>query len=50
MEEKELSVKPRRPDGLPAWMGTMAGEIVIADDCDAYDPEIIEDFETSIRA
>lgn len=41
---------PRRPDGLPIWMGSMAGQIVIADDFDAHDAEIIEDFEASIRS
>ena len=52
MEEEETSATPtkRRPDGLPAWMGSMAGEIVIADDFDAYDDQIIKDFEASIRA
>lgn len=41
---------PRRSDGLPAWMGSMAGEIIIAGDFDAYDAKIIEDFEASIQS
>lgn len=44
------AVIPRRPDGLPAWMGSMAGQIRIADDFDAYDAEIIKDFEASIQS
>ena len=38
---------PRRPDGLPAWMGVLRGKIVIAPDFDDYDAEIAEAFEES---
>jgi prevent-host-death family protein len=38
---------PRRPDGLPAWMGSMKGEIWIAPDFDDYDAEIEKMFEES---
>ena len=38
---------PRRPDGLPAWMGSMKGEIWIAPDFDEYDAEIEKMFEES---
>jgi prevent-host-death family protein len=37
---------PRRPDGFPAWMGSMKGEIWIAPDFDD-NSEIIRDFEES---
>lgn len=36
----EPQVAARRPDGFPAWMGSMKGEIVIHDDFDAADAEI----------
>jgi prevent-host-death family protein len=35
----------RRPDGLPAWMGTYAGRLWVAPNFDAYDPEIASLFE-----
>ncbi|MET0271845.1 MAG: type II toxin-antitoxin system prevent-host-death family antitoxin [Phenylobacterium sp.] len=37
---------PRRPDGFPAWMGSMKGEIWIAPDFDD-NTEIIRAFEES---
>jgi prevent-host-death family protein len=35
----------RRPDGLPAWMGVLRGQIEIAPDFDAEDAAIAEAFE-----
>ena len=37
--------EPRRPDGLPAWMGSLRGQIWIAPDFDDYDEELIKLFE-----
>ena len=37
----------RRPDGLPAWMGSLKGQISISPDFDAYDGEIERMFEES---
>ena len=39
--------EPRRPDGLPAWMGSMKGQIWMSPDFDAYDEEIARMFEES---
>ena len=36
-----------RPDGYPAWMGSLAGEIAIAADFDAFDADIAKAFEAS---
>ena len=38
---------PRHPDGLPAWMGSLKGQIWIGPDFDAVDEEIIGSFEES---
>ena len=38
---------PRHPDGLPAWMGSLKGQIWIGPDFDAVDEEIIRAFEES---
>ena len=38
---------PRRPDGLPAWMGSLKGRISIGPDFDAADEEIRRSFEKS---
>jgi prevent-host-death family protein len=35
----------RRPDGLPAWMGSLKGQIWIAPDFDDYDEELMKLFE-----
>ena len=39
--------EPRRPDGLPAWMGSLKGQIWVSPDFDAYDEEIARMFEES---
>ena len=39
--------EPRRPDGLPAWMGSLKDQIWIAPNFDDYDAEIAEMFEQS---
>jgi prevent-host-death family protein len=39
--------EPRRPDGLPGWMGSLKGQIWMAPDFDAYDEEIARSFEES---
>ncbi|WP_293902003.1 type II toxin-antitoxin system prevent-host-death family antitoxin [Phenylobacterium sp.] len=39
--------EPRRPDGLPAWMRSMKGQIWISPDFDAYDDEIARLFDES---
>jgi prevent-host-death family protein len=39
--------EPRRPDGLPGWMGSLKGQIWMAPDFDAYDEEIARAFEES---
>jgi prevent-host-death family protein len=36
---------PRRPDGFPAWMGSLKGQIWIGPDFDAADKEIARSFE-----
>jgi prevent-host-death family protein len=36
----EPQAPARRADGLPAWMGSMRGEIVVHEDFDAADAEI----------
>ena len=36
---------PRRPDGLPAWMGSLKGQIWISPNFDDYDEELIKLFE-----
>ena len=36
---------PRRPDGLPAWMGSLKGQIWIGPNFDDYDEELIKLFE-----
>ncbi|HSV03459.1 MAG TPA: type II toxin-antitoxin system prevent-host-death family antitoxin [Phenylobacterium sp.] len=36
---------PRRPDGLPGWMGSLKGQIWIAPDFDEPDEELIRAFE-----
>jgi prevent-host-death family protein len=36
---------PRRPDGLPAWMGSLKGKIWIGPNFDDYDEELIKLFE-----
>ena len=38
---------PRRPDGLPAWMGSMKGQIWVSPDFDDSDEEILRAFEES---
>ena len=38
---------PRRPDGLPAWMGSMKGEIWVGPDFDKADAEVARAFEES---
>jgi prevent-host-death family protein len=38
---------PRRPDGLPAWMGVLEGKVTIAPDFDDVDAEIAQAFEES---
>jgi prevent-host-death family protein len=38
---------PRRPDGFPAWMGSMRDEIWLAPDFDEPDEELIRAFEES---
>jgi prevent-host-death family protein len=38
---------PRRPDGLPAWMGSMKGEISYGPGFDKSDEEIRRSFEES---
>ena len=38
---------PRNPDGLPAWMGSLRGKMIVPDDFDALDQEIGESFEDS---
>ncbi len=38
---------PRGPDGFPAWMGSLKGQIWIGPDFDACDEQIIRDFEES---
>ena len=38
---------PRGPDGFPAWMGSMKGEIWIAPDFDEPDEELLRAFEES---
>jgi prevent-host-death family protein len=43
----QVSHIPRRPDGLPAWMGVLRGKITVAPDFDAYDAEVAEAFEES---
>lgn len=37
----------RRPDGLPAWMGSLKGQIVFGPDFDKADAEIERAFEES---
>ncbi|HEY3697535.1 type II toxin-antitoxin system prevent-host-death family antitoxin [Phenylobacterium sp.] len=39
----------RRADGLPAWMGSLRGQIVIGPDFDAADAEIAAAFEESVN-
>jgi prevent-host-death family protein len=41
------AVVARRPDGFPAWMGSMRDEISIAPGFDAYDDDIARSFEES---
>jgi prevent-host-death family protein len=43
----ESNDEPRRPDGLPAWMGSLKGQIVIGPDFDAADAEIQKLFDES---
>ena len=38
---------PRRPDGLPAWMGSLKGQIIYGPDYDKADEEIRRSFEES---
>lgn len=40
----------RRADGLPAWMGSLRGQIVLGPDFDAADAEIAAAFEESLNA
>lgn len=40
-------VAQRRPDGLPAWMGTMREEIKVGPAFDLYDEEIAAAFKGS---
>ena len=40
-------VVARRPDGFPAWMGSMRDEIWVAPDFDDYDADIARTFEDS---
>lgn len=44
---EQVAAPARRPDGFPAWMGSMKGQIVIGPDFDDYDEEIIKAFEDS---
>jgi hypothetical protein len=39
--------EPRRPDGLPVWMGALKGQIWVAPDFDVYDENIARMFEES---
>ena len=41
------AVVARRPDGFPAWMGSMRDEIWVAPDFDDYDADIARTFEDS---
>ena len=47
IEQAPSANEPRRPDGLPAWMGSMKDEIWIGPDFDAADEEIARAFEES---
>lgn len=47
VEPKTPADIPRRPDGLPAWMGSLKGQISYGPDFDAADEEIARDFEES---
>ena len=38
---------PQRPDGLPAWMGSLRGQISYGPDYDKADEEIRKSFEDS---
>jgi prevent-host-death family protein len=38
---------PRRPDGLPAWMGSLKGQISFGPDYDKADEEIQRSFDES---
>ncbi len=38
---------PRHADGLPAWMGSLRGKMIIPDDFDGLDAEIAKSFEDS---
>jgi prevent-host-death family protein len=38
---------PRRPDGLPAWMGSLKGQISYGPDFDKADEQIQRDFDES---
>lgn len=39
----------RRADGLPAWMGSLRGRIVIGDDFDAHDAAIESAFNDAVE-
>jgi prevent-host-death family protein len=45
VEPEKKSDIPRRPDGLPAWMGSLKGQIWIGPDFDDYDDELVTLFE-----
>ena len=42
-----LKIDPRRPDGLPAWMGSLKGQISYGPDFDKSDAEIQKLFDES---
>jgi prevent-host-death family protein len=45
VEPKPKPDIPRRPDGLPAWMGSLKGQIWIGPGFDKYDEELTKLFE-----
>ena len=47
VEPKPVADIPRRPDGLPAWMGSLKDQIWVGPDFDACDEEILRSFEES---
>jgi prevent-host-death family protein len=47
LEQPPKSDIPRRPDGLPAWMGSLKGQISYGPDFDKADEEIRRSFEES---
>jgi len=46
---REAERPPRRADGLPAWMGSLAGELRVGEGFDEYDSEIAAAFDDAVN-